>query len=201
LYAFRSDIATLWVPSRPVISSDVGGSTWKNPFRVFIDFFQVASNLTPSDILVTNGILEKLELILSLPNNTIYHATISPEEQGIVSLQVVANTVDEGNFASYDFSVNFTGGTGTRGLNGIDQLTIYPNPTTGKIRVSSPMLEEQEATVGIYTVTGKALILEKLSPGTRELELDLGLLAHGVYLLRLTSTSGSETRKVILQDY
>jgi hypothetical protein len=168
---------------------------------VFVDFFQVATNLSDTDFLITNAELQDLKLTLSLPSSTIYHASVSAVTQGIVTMQLPANSVDEGNFGSYDFAIVYTGGTGTGDPLEGDELKIYPNPTLGLININIPSGMGSGARFGLYSMIGQAMHVQPVTDGTRALELDLGHLPPGIYLLEITAANGTWSRKVVLEGH
>ena len=199
--SFASDVRVLDPPLRPVITMDDGETTENDPFTAAVVFFQAASGLSTSGITALNGTVEDIQLVSTLENSTVYEATVSPLAGGNVSLQVQADVVVEGNFLSTFSNIYYSGVTGTPGTRGLEQVTLYPNPTTGRIKVFSPLLEERGAMLGIYSLTGELLISEQPAAGSGETEMDLGHLGGGIYILKITSGSGSVTRKVIMQDH
>lgn len=60
-------------------------------------------------------------------------------------------------------------------------FTIYPNPTTGVIKLTS----EIEDQIEIYSTTGALQISVSIVPGTNE--IDLGALSSGVYIVKVAS--------------
>lgn len=83
----------------------------------------------------------------------------------------------------------------------MEGLTVYPNPTSGKIslRFSSTGTEKYSALV--YSVTGNIVISETAisTEGMNEKELDLSGLAKGMYFLVFESNSVKEEKKIIVQ--
>ena len=196
--SFASDIHVLNPPLRPVFTTDEGDTTEHNPFLASVIFFQGATNLTNPGITAINAAVKELQLISALESSTLYQATVSPVSAGTVTLQVLANAVDEGNFASGNFHIHYRWGTGIQVAGGSEQMAVWPNPTAGKVRVSSTLLEEPGTWIGIYSATGKLLIPGLPVPGNREAELNLERLDRGIYFLKLHSPSGNLTGKVIL---
>ncbi len=197
---FNSGFQALVVPDRPVITSEEGETTGNDPFTASVAFSQAATNLTTTGILATNGTVEGLQLTSSGETSTVYQATVSPLAEGTISMQVLSNAVTEGNFTSESFSIAYELGTG-REDQSVDQMTLYPNPTTGKIRITSTLLGQSGLILGVYSLTGKLVHTEQPAKDQTEVQLDLGHLAHGVYMLKLSSASVVITRKVIIQGY
>jgi Secretion system C-terminal sorting domain len=74
--------------------------------------------------------------------------------------------------------------------------TVYPNPTNGAVTIALP--EGQKATVELFSLTGQLMLNEQVNQ-TTVLQLDAGQVPDGVYLLKITSVSGSvQTEKLII---
>ena len=85
-------------------------------------------------------------------------------------------------------------------LNTIDSfgnatLSVYPNPTHDRLIVSLQGLCEHTVKACIVTTAGTVLIQHELSEGIHE--FDLSHLSSGMYFLRLSSQSVSQTWKII----
>lgn len=83
----------------------------------------------------------------------------------------------------------------THNTSKIDQLKIFPNPSTEKILVSAKV--NGTATIKVFSLGGKEII----STETRSTEtpIDVKELSSGVYLLNITSQEDSKTMKFIKQ--
>ncbi len=79
--------------------------------------------------------------------------------------------------------------------NSVSQIQVYPNPSTGLFEVNLGSL--QSVSVHVLEITGKA-ILEDQKTSDRFM-LDLSDFANGVYSLRITTSAGSVTWKLLLQ--
>ncbi len=73
------------------------------------------------------------------------------------------------------------------------KLSIYPNPTNGKIYIDNEALEI--LTVSVFDVNGK-LLLQKLG---NESVLDVSGLVDGIYVVKITSEESAVFRKLIKQ--
>lgn len=87
--------------------------------------------------------------------------------------------------------INVTG-TGTQGIDEVagPGVTVSPNPTTGVVRVESA---EPVELIEVYGLQGTLL------KSAATAEVDLTGLAEGTYLLRVTTASGTATRRVVVQ--
>ena len=73
-----------------------------------------------------------------------------------------------------------------------ENLTVYPNPTTGIINLNGPNIESITA----YSADGKEIIHKTTLPfGT--MSLDLSDFENGLYILKITTTSGKRYVKKI----
>jgi hypothetical protein len=197
---FSSEIQELAAPLRPAITSGEPDTTEMSTFKVTIIFFQPVSNLTVSGISASNASVDDVQLISALETSTVYNASVTPVADGTVNLQLQANAVAEGNFQSEAYELFYKSGTsGTETYGPAESLSLYPNPTTGKIWVTSPLLGRPNLTLGVYSLTGQLLYAEQPGEDDLELNLDLGHLGQGVYLLKLSSDSSGITRKLIIQ--
>lgn len=76
-------------------------------------------------------------------------------------------------------------------------LTLYPNPTHGKLTVSLQGMGATAATAVLVTTAGGIVQRRELTEGSHD--FDLSGLPPGVYLLHLTATEVSQTWKIIKQ--
>lgn len=75
------------------------------------------------------------------------------------------------------------------------EFKLYPNPTTGIIKISHPCHDEQEMWVSVYTASGKK-ILQKNFRFENERSLELSDLQPGAYYLKLEDNIG----RIILSE-
>jgi hypothetical protein len=72
---------------------------------------------------------------------------------------------------------------------------IYPNPVKDKLTIESESQTTEEINASLFNVQGQEIFqLEKLE---QQQTLELGELPSGLYLLKLQSSSGQETIKII----
>lgn len=72
-----------------------------------------------------------------------------------------------------------------------NRLSIHPNPTQGNLQVLST---ESIENIELYTILGKEIMAIRNSSA-----MDISGLADGIYLARITTTSGTTTKKIIKQ--
>jgi hypothetical protein len=85
-------------------------------------------------------------------------------------------------------------------INDVDYLNnninIYPNPSTGIFNIKMKSLED--FTFDIYDITGK-IIMSKIDIVKNEFNLDLSSYSKGLYFIKLKSSVGTITKKLILR--
>ena len=82
------------------------------------------------------------------------------------------------------------------GDNELTGVNVYPNPTTGMLRVDLP--GQGDYTIEVLNVIGKVIFTKEVSNATDNLELNLSENANGIYLIKITSNNKSKTVKVNL---
>jgi hypothetical protein len=81
-------------------------------------------------------------------------------------------------------------------------ISIYPNPSSGKFIVNYSLMQESEVTVNVWDATGRSTSYQNLgihSEGKNESELNLEGVPDGVYLVRLKTHSGDRVFKVMVR--
>jgi len=85
-----------------------------------------------------------------------------------------------------------------------DNISVYPNPTTGELtlRLQEPM--EYNATIRVFDLAGKQVYTQSLILNKGTQEIALGNLkkkgiSEGVYLLQIVSSKHNSTVKVVIQ--
>lgn len=115
-----------------------------------------------------------------------------------------ANDVGFGTITSgevEDFYVRFTDPVGTKDVYGtIDNVAIYPNPTSDDLNVTFSTKESTEVTIDLLTLTGSVLLTEKLAnvSGKQSTTLNVKDFASGVYMLRFSAGDSKFVRRVTI---
>jgi hypothetical protein len=76
----------------------------------------------------------------------------------------------------------------------LNALHFYPNPTSSTLKINFE--QAQEATIGIYSLTG-ALLLQK-QVNTQNAQLDVSGLPEGMYVVQVKTAQGVESQKVVI---
>jgi photosystem II stability/assembly factor-like uncharacterized protein len=80
-------------------------------------------------------------------------------------------------------------------------LRIFPNPANDLVQINVQILDNKEAVIGIYTLTGKKVFykpLKDLPNGDLIVTWDPGILPAGIYFCRINAGSVIATGKIVL---
>jgi hypothetical protein len=83
-------------------------------------------------------------------------------------------------------------------LSKVTDFTIFPNPASGKIYISSGKKMMEELSISIFSLQGKELINMKYHPQS-PVETDINALVKGVYLVRIQTRTVVEVKKFVKQ--
>lgn len=78
-------------------------------------------------------------------------------------------------------------------------MRIFPNPTSGSVRVEIPALSGQRVDARLLDVTGRTLPLAFNRTGTGSLQLEMSALPRGVYFLSLRDAGGAGLMRRIVK--
>jgi len=78
----------------------------------------------------------------------------------------------------------------------VDKIVIYPNPTTGKLQITSNELQIDN--VEIFDIYGKKL-LEQKAEGRKQKEIDVTDFSSGIYFIKIQTKLGMIVKKIIKQ--
>jgi hypothetical protein len=99
---------------------------------------------------------------------------------------------------SANATLNFSVGLGD---NLLSSMRVFPNPTSGLVRVEFPMPTAGTAEVRVLSLTGAQLSWTKgqFNAGTSTLDLDLRGLASGIYLLEVQTEDSIGVQRVMIE--
>lgn len=82
---------------------------------------------------------------------------------------------------------------------GIDQLNLFPNPTTDNVFVSVNLAKASKVNVQMFDVMGRLvneLPAQSMDAGQNKVEMNTANLAEGVYSVRIQTETGSVTKQL-----
>lgn len=78
------------------------------------------------------------------------------------------------------------------------KIDLYPNPTTGTLKLQTNLPESQQASIHIVDATGKSVLRQQVEIGPTEAQINMGDLAAGLYLVRVQGQGIDFTQKIQL---
>lgn len=121
---------------------------------------------------------------------------IVAETNSIMMMWSTNSTIrDEG--WSFDFHVDGVGLEETT----VENLAIYPNPTTGMLNIKFDAEKQGNVRVKLISVSGQVVFNEEMNPvsGQYNNSFDIGDRAKGIYLLSIISDNEKIDRKIVLR--
>jgi subtilase-type serine protease len=154
------------------------------------------SGTNPSKLIAANAFTAEGVTKLNISSNAnVTNQALIQAASGITSTDVFE--VESSNF---DGILTATGTqlliSGTVGINEVDaqSLMVYPNPTTGELRITNYDL--RIGNVEIFDVYGR---MQKSRKAEKQNEIDISDLSSGIYFLKITTEQGTITKKVVKQ--
>ena len=118
-------------------------------------------------------------------------------ETSIIMMMWSTNTTVRDQGWSFDYHVDGVGFEETF----VDNLAIYPNPTTGILNVKFDTEKQGNIQVKLFSVSGQVILDEEMNAasGQYNYNLDISNQAKGIYLLSIISDNEKIDRKVVLK--
>jgi hypothetical protein len=140
---------------------------------------------------------------------TFSQTVFSPNDWGDQNWETITVEDPSGQIFSCEFRVIvryplksgdiFAIGAGQPGYDdlGID-VQVFPNPTTGKLKVEIWNLNDPRVTAVVYNTNG-AVVMHKEINTTGQVDIDLTGKVSGLYLLRLVADNREFLHKIVLE--
>lgn len=102
---------------------------------------------------------------------------------------------------SEGFSMDYMALTAIEDFNGIEDMTIYPNPATDALNIELSLAQAEKLTIQLVDMTGKVLRQSVVdgADGDNLVRFDIQGVAKGLYLLQVRTSMGTSVRKVTVQ--
>jgi hypothetical protein len=109
----------------------------------------------------------------------------------------VSDNWDQGD----GFAMDYYAIAAVEDYNGLEDLTVYPNPTSDNVNIEFSLQDEMDLNVKLMDMTGKVLRNSRYdgNQGANQLRFDLQGVAKGLYLLEISTPDGKSVRKVTVQ--
>ena len=168
------------------------------------DFIYVNDFINPNSLISDyDGLITDWEVITSAPEYS--YSIIEVTNSSFINskpIKLTDNSTLKTGFTAiisgfycaeaYTFNAGISVTDNTSEISDIDKLNnieIYPNPTTGEIRIEGKYIEQVE----VYNLSGV------LIQSSNDKELDLTQEAKGIYFVKVTTVNGVATQKLILE--
>jgi hypothetical protein len=127
--------------------------------------------------------------------NATIEITQTPQLPGTATIVVTA----EDGVTQKTYTIDFTIPTSTIEFDIKNEILLFPNPTKDKFKIQCSKFKVVDATIELYDLTGKKLLVKQITAGTENIEIDVCHLKNGVYFCKLITKNGSETKKLVIQ--
>jgi hypothetical protein len=89
---------------------------------------------------------------------------------------------------------------GFKDVNGVDNLTVYPNPANESIRVNFELNGASNVSVNLIDAAGKVVFFKNINGNVLKYQDTIGTaeFANGVYSLQITTANGVSSQKVVI---
>jgi len=99
------------------------------------------------------------------------------------------NTVNSWNLA-----------TSVANFNLDEAVTVYPNPSSGKVYVRYQLDNANPVQIEVFNATGVRVAMTDGTAVSGNSMVDLGGMSEGIYLVRITNNGQTATRKVVVKN-
>lgn len=189
----------------PAIMNSTSPAYTNDEIAVWIDFnndFTFSSAERVGYVLVATGWSN--QFTFTVPTTAITGAV---RMRVRISYSVVAESgapIDPCAVATYgeteDYTVNIIQG-GSVGMDEInaDNISIYPNPTSGEIFVDLGNIDNTFNQIQLLDLTGRVISTYSTDKDIKLYTLSIGSLSNGIYTVKIVGKEGSITKKIIKQ--
>jgi len=97
--------------------------------------------------------------------------------------------------------LNFDQSIGLKENEDVADLSLYPNPTQGNLRISYTSKEDQEMTFNVFDVNGSLMLTQQAISNIGQkstVEFDVSSLASGMYLVQIQGVNSAITRRFVV---
>ena len=112
----------------------------------------------------------------------------------------VTNSAGSNTKTSNNYIYVWINDIGVEQFDGLNNITIFPNPSTGKLNIETGMTSQEDVSCKVYDIIGNEVSSSLYSSNVTgsAFVLDLSACEQGLYFIKLTSAKGTVTRKIEL---
>ncbi len=104
---------------------------------------------------------------------------------------------DYGDFYNVNFAIDFQVGIDDEPE--AADIFVYPNPTTGLIRINTSF-DNSDVMTTVFDATGKIVMIKNLFISEYTTEMDLSSLHSGLYMIRMEANGKKVNRRVVIMN-
>ncbi len=106
-----------------------------------------------------------------------------------------------GEAEDYTITISNGSSTGVKEINLLENMIIYPNPTSGVFNITSNEAKFSEMTINVIDIQGKVVYssIDKNVSSSYNKQINLEGLSKGLYYIKLSTNNGVKVQKLIVQ--
>jgi PKD repeat protein len=115
----------------------------------------------------------------------------------LVTLKVISPCGD----STIAKTVNVIGNVGVNEIENVNNVSLYPNPTSNITNVSFDLTENTNVAINLYDMSGrlvKAIPTQYLTSGNNSITLETSEVNAGVYFANITTDKFSKTYRLVI---
>ena len=114
------------------------------------------------------------------------------EFAGFADEQIIYRADDIHGSVKHPMTLHFR----NTGVNEYGEISLYPNPTNGKVMIQGQAIE----TVKVYNAMGQ-LLLNEVVDNADQVELNLSSFSAGVYTISVRMTNGQQMNRMVVREW
>lgn len=80
----------------------------------------------------------------------------------------------------------------------LSEIRLYPNPAINQVNISLNPASAEPGEIQLYDISGRTIMRKSMDPGSSLVSLDVSGLGSGIYFIRISSSDGSVSKKVMI---
>lgn len=121
----------------------------------------------------------------------LYDVENNVEFAGFADEQIIYRADDIHGSVKHPMTLHFR----NTGVNEYGEISLYPNPTNGKVMIQGQAIE----TVKVYNAMGQ-LLLNEVVDNADQVELNLSSFSAGVYTISVSMTNGQRMNRMVVRE-
>lgn len=187
--SFRSNISELVVPGRNFLGYSGEDTVTSESIVMYAVLVDSVAEFSLEHIYVVNGTPQNLR------EENIFD--IYPTAEGIVTIEIPANTFIENSFVSNEVKVYYKAPVSINPITQNKNYQVYPNPSKGIITISGGL----NKTIIVELISREGKILKHIMLEDLSQEINFSEIDNGIYFLKIRDNDGVSVQKLVLLKY